>query len=107
MNVFCEFSLDFQEDVLIEYWQVFLFVSGILGKDASVLFKQVGETLASEGWDWLKCSDEEATFFIESFSESRNAEQMAVALCSVIPFPEDIKIVLGADLKIELALQTF
>ena len=87
VDVFCEFELDFKEHVTDEYRQVFLFVSGILGKDASVLFKQIGKTLESGGWDWLKCSEEEATFFTESFSESQNAEQMAMTLCSFIPFP--------------------
>ena len=33
------------------------------------------------------CSEEEATFFTESFSESGDAEEMATALCSFIPFP--------------------
>ena len=95
VNVLCEYELDFQENVPDKYRQVFLFVSGILGKDASVLFKQIGETLVSEGWDWLKCSEEEATFFTESFSESRNAEQMAMTLCSLIPFPLTVEIVIG------------
>ena len=56
VNVFCEFELNFKKHVPDVYRQVFLFVSGILGKDASVLFKQIGETLVSEGWDWLECS---------------------------------------------------
>ena len=97
VNVFCKFGLDFQKHVPDEYRQVFLFVSGILGKDASVLFKQIGETLVSEGWDWLKCSEEEATFFTESFTESQNAEQMAVALCSFIPFPLTVEITVWDD----------
>ena len=92
VNLFCEFELNFEEHVTVEYRQVFLFVSGILGKDASVLFKQIGEALVSEDWDWLKCSVEEATFFTESFSESQNAEQMAMTLCSFIPFPLTITI---------------
>ena len=90
VNVFCEFDVNFQAHVSLEYRQVFLFVSGILGKDASVLFKQIGETL--KGWDWLKCSKHEATFFTESFSESQNAEQMAETLCSFIPFPLTVEI---------------
>ncbi|XP_020610010.1 uncharacterized protein LOC110048577, partial [Orbicella faveolata] len=52
----------------------------------------IGETLAGEDWDWLRCSKEEATFFIESFSESQNAEQMAMTLCSFIPFPLTVEI---------------
>ena len=79
-------------ELTVKYQQVFLFVSGILGKDASVLFKQVGETLESEDWNWLRCSKEAATFFTESFSESQNAEQMAMTLCSFIPFPLTVEI---------------
>ncbi|XP_020609998.1 uncharacterized protein LOC110048568 [Orbicella faveolata] len=91
LNVFVDLKFKFSE-ITVKYRQVFLFVSGILGKDASVLFKQIGETLAGEDWDWLKCSKEEATFFTESFSESQNAEQMAVTLCSFIPFPLTVEI---------------
>ena len=92
VNVFCEFELDFAVHVTEVYRQVFLFVSGILGKDAGVLFKQIGETLASKGWDWLNCFEEDATFLIESFGESQNAEQMAMTLCSCIPFPLTVEI---------------
>ena len=98
VNVFCEFKLDFKEHVQGEYRQVFLFVSGILGSEASILFKQIGETLASEEWDWHACSEEEATFFTESFNESRNAEQMAMSLCSFIPFPLTVEITVSDEL---------
>ncbi|KAJ7349539.1 NACHT, LRR and PYD domains-containing protein, partial [Desmophyllum pertusum] len=87
VNVFRDFQLEFYEQITSAYRQVFLFVSGILGKEAGVLFKQIGEELKSRDWDWAYCSDEEATFFTECFSESRNAEQVAMTLCSFIPFP--------------------
>ena len=87
VNVLRDLKLTFYEGIIEEYRQVFLFVSGILGEDASVFFGQFGEILKSEDWDWHKCSEEEASFFIESFNESRNAEQLAIALCSFIPFP--------------------
>ena len=87
VNVLRDLKLTFYEDIIEAYQQVFLFVSGILGEDASVLFEQIGEMCKSEDWDWCNCSDEEASFFIESFNESRNAEQVAMALCSFIPFP--------------------
>ena len=87
VNVFRDLKLTFYEVIIEDYQQVFLFVSGILGEDASVLFEQIGEMCKTEDWDWCNCSDEEATFFIESFNESRNAEQVAMALCSFIPFP--------------------
>ena len=68
--------------------QVFLFVCGILREEASILFEQIAEELYFYvHWDWLECSEEEADFFIESWSESGNAEGMANTLCSLIPFP--------------------
>ena len=84
--------LDF-DDLVKKYPQVFRFVCGILGEEASILFGQIGKKLQSSGgWDWLKCSEAAATFFIESFSESGNAEVMAVTLCSFIPFPLHLEI---------------
>lgn len=90
ISVFEHFKLEFR-DVVTKYRQVFLFVIGALDKEASILFRQIGEVLLSD-WDWLGCREDEATFFIESFSESRNAEQMAVTLCTYRPFPQDIEI---------------
>ena len=66
--------------------QVFVFVCGILHEEASILFAQIGEKLKSD-WDWLKCSEEAANFFIRSWSASGDAEGMANALCSFLPFP--------------------
>ena len=74
-------------DVVVEKFpQVFLFVCGILREEASILFAQIGEKLKSD-WDWFKCSATAANFFIESWSESGNAEGMADTLCSFMPFP--------------------
>ncbi|KAL9950413.1 hypothetical protein ACROYT_G042902 [Oculina patagonica] len=92
LNVFREYGLDFRTNIVHNYRQVFFFVSGILGVDASVLFGQIGEMLESEPWDWLKCNKREATFFTESFIESRNAEQVAMAFCNFIPFPLTVNI---------------
>ena len=69
-----------------EFRQVFLFVCGILREKASILFKQIGDTLQKE-WDWSKCSREAASFFTDSWEESGNAERMANTLCSFLPFP--------------------
>lgn len=91
INIFEYFNLDFC-DVVSKYRQVFLFVVGVLDKEASILFTQIGELIGSD-WNWLECREEEATFFTESFNESGNAEQMAVTLCSYIPFPQNIMIV--------------
>ena len=93
VNIFKEFHLDFHiKHIVVKYRQVFLFLSGILGEEASILFRQIGEKLMSDNWDWLKCKKEEGTFFTESFSESGNAEEVAMALCSFIPFPLTVEV---------------
>ena len=66
--------------------RVFVLVCGILREEASILFAQIGEKLKSD-WDWLECRKAAANFFIESWSESENAEGMANTLCSFMPFP--------------------
>ena len=81
------------EDLVQKYLQVFRFVSGMMGEKATVFFAQIGEKLKKEGdWDWNECSQQAATFFVESFSESGHAEQMATTLCSYIPFPQQVNI---------------
>ena len=88
-NVFEHISF---EDLVTKYPQVFIFVSGMLGEKATVLFTQIGEELKkSYAWNWSKhCNEEEATFFIESFNESGHPQQMAATLCQIIPFPKVI-----------------
>ena len=81
------------DDLVQKYPQVFLFVSGMLGEKATVLFNQIGEELKEMGgwgWDWNECSKQESRFFLESFSETGHAEQMATSLCGVMPFPEEV-----------------
>ena len=93
VNILKEFHLDFHDHIVVKYRQVFLFLSGILGEDASILFRQIGEKLESDNWDWLKCKKEEGTFFTESFSESgKKSEEVAMALCSFIPFPLTVEV---------------
>ena len=108
LNLFERLSFD---DLVHKYRQVFLFVSGLLGMEASVLFAQIGEELKNcGGWNWneyrvvkktqsggfdllgdsLKAGLETVTFLTESFSESGHAEKMAVTLCSYIPFPQQV-----------------
>ena len=79
-------------DLETKYPQVFIFVSGMLGEKATVLFTQIGEELkTSYHWNWIEhCSEEDATFFIETFNESGHPEQMAATLCQIIPFPKVI-----------------
>ena len=108
LNLFERLSFD---DLVHKYRQVFLFVSGILGMEASILFAQIGEELKNcGGWNWNECRvvkktqsggfdllDDSlkaglatATFLTESFNESGHAEKMAVTLCSYIPFPQQV-----------------
>ena len=80
-------------DLVGKYPQVFVFVSGMLGEKATVLFSQIGEKLKEKGdWDWSMCNEQESQFFVESFRESGHAEQMASILCSYIPFPQQVNI---------------
>ena len=92
INIFRDFSLRF-DDILTKYPQVFLFAVGILEQN-DVLFRQVGEELSQnyDEWNWLQCSEEEATFFTECLKESGNSEDMACTLFSLIPLPQDIEI---------------
>ena len=108
LNLFEHLSFD---DLVHKYRQVFLFVSGILGMEASILFAQIGDELKNcGGWNWNECrvvkktrsNDLDflldswkaglatATFLTESFNESGHAEKMAVTLCSCIPFPQQV-----------------
>ena len=87
---FSEFN--FYRDLVERYEQVFIFMSGILGEEAGLLFEQIGKKLKDKNWDWWNCLEEEATFFHECFIESRNDEQVAMALCSFIPFPQTLTI---------------
>ena len=89
VNVFHGLKLS-SDDVTRKYNQVFIFVSGIMGEAACNLFEQIGENLKVECWNWLNCTEQEATFFTECFSESGEAEQMAMTLCSFIPFPQSV-----------------
>ena len=109
LNLFEHLSFD---DLVHKYRQVFLFVSGILGMEASILFAQIGEELKNWGeWNWSECRQfgvvrsrvydgfdflgnyvglQTATFLTESFNESGHAEKMAGTLCSYIPFPQQV-----------------
>ncbi|XP_015777148.1 PREDICTED: uncharacterized protein LOC107355141 [Acropora digitifera] len=83
LNVFEHLDFD---AVVNKVPQVFVFVCGILREEASILFEQIGEKLKTD-WDWVECSEAAANFFIESWSESGNAEEMANTLCLFLPFP--------------------
>ena len=86
-NVFERILFD---DLVTTYPQVFIFVSGMLGEKATVLFTQIGKELKKVfDWNWTEhCKEEASTFFIESFNESGHPEKMAATLCEIIPFPK-------------------
>ena len=127
--------LSFHE-LVKKYREVFLFVSGILGRDASILFTQIGEELKNWGeWDWFWCTqsgvvtmddrereddwddwdndDEEdqgweaATFLTKSISETGHAEKMAETFCFCLPFPAHVEITLPSCYNIYHVLEAF
>ena len=102
------------DDLVRKYPQVFLFVSGMLGEKATVLFTQIGATLKESkwGWDWNDCSKQAATFFVKSFSETGHAEQMAITLSGAMPFPQEVLLIEGHDAgfsfaKVLIACESF
>ena len=127
--------LSFHE-LVKKYREVFLFVSGILGKDASILFTQIGEELKNWGeWNWFWCTqsgvvtmddrereddwddwdkdDEEdrgweaAAFLTKSISETGHAEKMAETFCFCLPFPAHVEIDLPSYYNIYHVLEAF
>ena len=118
--------LSFHE-LVKKYREVFLFVSGILGRDANILFTQIGEELKNWGeWDWFSCTqsgvddrereddwdnddqeDQAATFLTTSISETGHAEKMAETLCSYLPFPTHLKIDVPSYHNIYHVLEAF
>ena len=92
-NVFKHLNISF-DDIVTKYRQVFIFVSGMLGEKATVLFTQIGEELKkSYDWNWNeRCNEKTATFFIQSFNESGHAEEVAITLCNIIPFPKSVTV---------------
>ena len=90
--------------VVKKFPQVFVFVCGILSEEASILFAQIGEKLKTQlesDLYWVTCSEAAANFFIESWSESGNAEVMANTLCSFMPFPRVVHLSCHYDFENE------
>ncbi|CAH3172025.1 unnamed protein product, partial [Porites evermanni] len=118
LNVFERLSFC---DLVLKYREVFLFASGLLEREATILFAQIGEELKNWGdWDWDSCTqldivnskedwyydrqqrgEAAASFFAESFSETGRGEQMVVTLCSYIPFPQHIEVNLSLKPVVE------
>ncbi|CAH3166457.1 unnamed protein product, partial [Porites evermanni] len=99
--------LSFHE-LVKKYREVFLFVSGILGRDANILFTQIGEELKNWGkWDWGDQGWEAATFLTKSISETGHAEKMAETFCFCLPFPAHVEITLPSSYYIYHVLEAF
>ena len=79
----------FPEIARMKFKQVFVFVCGILGEEANILFELIGNMLQKQ-WDWLKCDYLTACFFVDSWKETGNAERMVKTLCSFLPFPRSL-----------------
>ena len=74
-----------------KFKQVFVFVCGILGKEANIVFEQIGNMLQKQ-WDWSKCESSTANFFVDSWKETGNTKGMAKTLCSFLPFSRPLHV---------------
>ena len=74
-----------------KFKQVFVFVCGILGEEANIVFEQIGNMLQKQ-WDWSKCDFSTAHFFVDSWKETGNAKGMAKTLCSFLPFSRPLHV---------------
>jgi len=81
----------FPDHAAKKFRQIFLFVCGILREEANIRFEHIGNGL-QEQWDWLKCENTTASFFIKSWKESGNSNRMAKCLFSFLPFPEVLRV---------------
>ena len=81
----------FPEIAREKFKQVFVFVCGILGEEANIVFEQIGKMLQGQ-WDWSKFHMSTAYFFVDSWKETGNAKVMAKTLCSFLPFPRPIHV---------------
>ena len=74
-----------------KFKQVFVFVCGILGEEANIVFEQIGNMLQKQ-WDWSECEWSTASFFVDSWKETGNAKGMAKTLCSFLPFSRPLHV---------------
>ena len=68
-----------------------VFVCGILGEEANIVFEQIGNMLQKQ-WDWSECEWSTARFFVDSWKETGNAKGMAKTLCSFLPFSRPLHV---------------
>ena len=76
----------FPMDARSKFKQVFVFVCGILGEEANIVFEQIGLNFLQKQWDWSECESSTAFFFVDCWKETGNAKGMAKTLCSFLPF---------------------
>ncbi|XP_044164936.1 uncharacterized protein LOC122948903 [Acropora millepora] len=81
----------FPEIARWKFKQVFVFVCGILGEEANIVFEKIGNMLQKQ-WDWSECDDFTANFFVDSWKETGNAKGMAKTLCSFLPFSRPLHV---------------
>ena len=81
----------FTLDARLKFKQVFVFVCGILGEEANIVFEQIGNMLQKQ-WDWSECESSTANFFVDSWKETGNAKGMAKTLCSFLPFSRPLHV---------------
>ncbi|XP_074629292.1 NLR family CARD domain-containing protein 4-like isoform X2 [Acropora palmata] len=62
-------ELRFPEIVRGKFKQVFVFVCGILGEEANIVFEQIGNMLQKQ-WDWSKCHISTAIFFVDKLERN-------------------------------------
>ena len=74
-----------------KFKQLFVFVCGILGEEANIVFEQIGNMLQKQ-WDWSECEETTARFFVDSWKETGNAKGMAKTLCSFLPFSRPLPV---------------
>ncbi|XP_044164938.1 uncharacterized protein LOC114949280 isoform X1 [Acropora millepora] len=84
-------QMPFPLDERLKFKQVFVFVCGIMGEEANIVFEQIGNMLQKQ-WDWSECEWSTAYFFVDSWKETGNAKGMAKTLCSFLPFSRPIHV---------------
>ena len=82
----------FPEIARRKFKQVFVFVCGILGEEANIVFEQIGLNFLQKQWDWSECERSTAIFFVDSWKETGNAKGMAKILCSFLPFSRPLHV---------------
>ena len=89
ISVFDMFELD-KSDITSKYWQVFLFVAGILGKDGAMFFKQFGEIMYGN-WNCHQLEGD-CHFLFQLLDESGAANDLATVVCRSINLPQNLEL---------------